>query len=116
MHVKMRGAIEDAVAQHPSRLWIRLRRRHLKLRAVVLRRNIGGDAVAWREAVSPHQRGCATTVKDIAARPVGARGMPGRHDAGLLPVDFCRMSFSRASPGCRDIRPWSLVWSLGQPQ
>src|SRR5205814_2259132 len=46
------------------------------------------------EAVSPHQRGCATTVKDIAARPVGARGMPGRHDAGLLPVAFCRMSFS----------------------
>ena len=54
MHVEMRGAIENAVAHHPSLLWIGLRCRHLKLRAVVLHRNIGGEAVARGQTVSPH--------------------------------------------------------------
>src|SRR5205807_5534184 len=75
MHVEMRRAIENAVAHHPSPLWIGLWCRHLKLRTVVLRRNIGGEAVARRKPVSPHQRGCATT-KHVAAGPTGTRGMP----------------------------------------
>src|SRR5207302_9358825 len=61
MHVEMRGAIENAVAHHPSPFWIRLGCRHLKFRALVLQRNIGCEAVAWRQTVSPDQRGCATT-------------------------------------------------------
>src|SRR5207245_262883 len=47
MHVEMRRAIENAVAQDPAALWIGLRGRHLKLRAVVLQRNIGSEAVTW---------------------------------------------------------------------
>src|SRR5262249_43542452 len=46
VHIEMRRAIENAVAQHPSPLWVGLRCRHLKLRAVVLQRNIGGEAIA----------------------------------------------------------------------
>src|SRR6267142_1467579 len=85
MHVEVRGAIENAVAHHPSPLWIGLRCGYLKLRAVVLHRNIGGEAVAWGQTVSPHQRGCATT-KHIAAGPTGTCGMPSNHDAGILPL------------------------------
>ena len=88
MHVEMRRAIEDAVAQHAAPLRIGLRRRQLKLRAVVLQRNIGGEAVARGQTVSPHQRGGAAA-KHVAAGPTGTRGMPGNHDAGILPLDFC---------------------------
>src|SRR5205814_254186 len=74
MHVEMRRAIEDAITHHPSTLWIGLRRRHLKLRTVVLRRNIRCEAVTRGQTVSPHQRGCAAT-KHIAAGPIGTSGI-----------------------------------------
>src|SRR6202045_3621499 len=61
MHVEMRGAIENAVAHPPSSLEVGLRSRYRKLRAVLLHRDIGGQAVAWGQTVRPHQRGCATT-------------------------------------------------------
>src|SRR5258708_1437085 len=83
----MRRAIENAVTHYPSPLCLGLPRRHLELRAVVLQRNIGGEAVAWGQTVGPHQRGCPTT-EHIAAGPTGARGMPGIHDAGILPFRF----------------------------
>src|SRR5258708_18493461 len=78
MDVEMRGAIENAVAHHPSPLWIGLRCRYLKLRAVVFQRNIGGETVAWGQTVSSHQRGCATT-KHIAAGPTCTVRMPHYH-------------------------------------
>ena len=53
MHVEMRRPIEDAVAHHAAPLRIGFRRRHLELRPVVLVRNIGGKAVAWRQTVGP---------------------------------------------------------------
>src|SRR4051794_38142464 len=84
MHVEMRRAVENAIAHHSSALCIGLRRRHLELRAVVLQRNIGGQAVAWRETVTPHQRGCAAA-KHIAAGPNGACGMPSKHDGVSSP-------------------------------
>src|SRR5271165_5221117 len=112
MHVEMRGAIENAVAHHPSPLWIGLRCRYLKLRAVVLHRNIGGEAVAWGQTVSPHQRGCATT-KHIAAGPTGTCGMPNNHDAGILLWIFSECLFIRHSPGSREFQPWSPRWAVG---
>src|SRR6516165_11468588 len=54
MDIEMGRAIENAVAHHPSPPWIGLRCRYLKLRAVVLHRNIGGEAVARGQTVSPH--------------------------------------------------------------
>src|SRR5262249_21469511 len=80
MHIEMRRAIENAVMHHPSPLWIGLRCRHLKFRAVVLQRNIGRKAVARGQTISPHQRGRGAP-KHIAAGPTGKRGTPGIHDA-----------------------------------
>src|SRR5882762_1289999 len=111
MHVEMRRAIENAVAHHASPLWIGLRCRHLKLRAVVLHRNIGGEAVAWGQTERPQQRGCATT-KHIAAGPTGTRGMPSNHDAGILPLDFAECLFIRHSPGSREYQ--AMVAPLGR--
>src|SRR6202035_4782414 len=87
MHIEMRRAIENAVAHHPSPLWTGLRCRYLKLRAVVLHRNVGGEAVARGQTVRSHQRGCAPT-KHVAARQTGTRGMLSIHDAVILPLDF----------------------------
>src|SRR5205823_14770421 len=80
MHVEMRRAIEDTVTQHASPLWTGLRCRHLKLRAVVLHRNIGREAEARRQAVCPDQRSDAVS-KHIAARPTVTRGLGCVHDA-----------------------------------
>src|SRR6201987_4435041 len=84
MHIEMRRAIENAVAHYPAPLWIGLGCGYLKFRAVVLHRDIGGEAIARGQTVSPHQRGCTTT-NDIAAGQTGARGMPSIHDAAILP-------------------------------
>jgi len=106
MHVEMRRPIENAVAHHSAPLWIGLRRRELKFLAVVLHRNIGGEAVARGQTVNPHQRGGATK-EHIAAGQTGTRGMPSFHDAGILPLDFCWMPLmqhyqAHAPYSCRD--------------
>ena len=87
MHVEMRRPIEDAVAQHATPLWIGVRSRHLKLRPIVLVRNISGEAVARGQTVSPQHRGGAAA-KDVAAGPTGTRGMLGKHGVSILPLDF----------------------------
>src|SRR6202035_812719 len=111
MHVEMRRAIENAVAHHPSSLWIGLRCRYLKLRAVVLHRNIGGEAVARGQTVSPHQRGCATT-KHIAAGPTGTCGMPSNHDVVSSLWIFAECLFIRHPEVPANIRLRSPLWAV----
>ena len=82
VHVEMRRTVEDAVTQHAARFRIGLRRRHLKFRAVVFVRNIGGEAMARGQAVRPHQRGGAA-LKRVATGPTRTRGIFGIHGAGI---------------------------------